>query len=154
MFVQLGAHARVVAHDVAKLQGLGHGDVQLVDVERLGNVVIGTVTHRLHGIFYRAVGRHHDYRQSRITHLDLGQQRRPVHARHAPVADDQVDVLLPQHLERMQAIARAEHLDAVLAQGLGQQITELGLVVDHQYVMRHARPHLHRRLHRQPECTG
>ena len=73
MLVQLGAHARVVAHDVAKLQGLGHGNVQLVDVERLGNVVIGTVTHRLHGVFYRAVGRHHDHRQGRITHLDLSQ---------------------------------------------------------------------------------
>jgi len=145
------AHAGVVAHDVAKLQGLGHGDVQLVDIERLGNVVIRTVAHRLYGVFHRAVGGHHDHRHLGIARLDLGQQRRTVHARHAPVADHQVDVFLLQHFERVQAVTRREHLDAILAEGRRQQVTELGLVVDHQYVMRHECP---RRLRRLPECTG
>ncbi len=154
MFIELGTQPCVVAHDVAKLQSLGHGDVQLVDIEGLGNVVVGAVTHGLHGIFHGAVGRHHDHRQLRVAHLDLGQQLRAVHAGHAPVADHQVDVLLLQHLERMQAIAGDKHLDMVLAQGRRQQIAELGLVVDHQYVMCHDCPRRRRHLHRWPECTG
>ncbi|MNG02851.1 hypothetical protein D3C84_858960 [compost metagenome] len=62
VFVELGAHALVVFEDVAKLQGLVDGDVQLIDVERLGDVVEGAVAHRLHGVFHRAVGGHDDHR--------------------------------------------------------------------------------------------
>lgn len=51
VLVQFGTHARVVAQDVAKLQGLADGDIQFVDIKGFGYVVVGTVPHGLHGIF-------------------------------------------------------------------------------------------------------
>ena len=73
VFIEFGAHARVITHDVAKLKGFADSDVELVDVEGFGDVVVGTVTHRLHGVFHRAVGGHHDHRQLRVAHFDFGQ---------------------------------------------------------------------------------
>ena len=73
VLVQFGTHARVVAQDVAKLQGLADGDIQFVDIKGFGYVVVGTVPHGLHGIFYRAVGRHYDHWHMGVTQLDLGQ---------------------------------------------------------------------------------
>ncbi|MNE64382.1 hypothetical protein D3C80_1597920 [compost metagenome] len=144
MFIEFGAHALVVFEDVAKLQGLADGDVQFINVERFGDIVERPVAHRLHGVFHGAVGRHDNHRQVRKSAFDFCQQLRTVHAGHAPVADDQVDVFGLQHFQGVQAIARSEHRDAILIQRRRQQVTELGLVVDHQYVMCHRYP---RRTH-------
>ncbi len=95
----LAQRARLL-HEALPLQGLLEDDLQLLDVDRLAEVVLGAELHRLDRRLDRAVGGHDDDHRLRAHLLDLREQLDPVHARHAQVGEDDVGVVL---LERAAA---------------------------------------------------
>ena len=68
--LQLGAQLEVVAHQRALLERALDDDVDLVDLERLGQVVVGAVLHRRDRGLGRGEGGDHDHLRVRARRLD------------------------------------------------------------------------------------
>jgi hypothetical protein len=64
-----------------QMQGLGHDPSEAGDIDRLQEVIVGTMLHGGNGSFCRAIGRQEDYRHVPIHGLDTLQLRRPLSSR-------------------------------------------------------------------------
>jgi hypothetical protein len=62
--VELLAQLPVFRFDPARVKRAGQDHVEFLEVERLGDVIVGAPFHRLHGHFLRAVGGHQDGRRA------------------------------------------------------------------------------------------
>ena len=119
-----GAHRRAAQRRLDAAAELAHR-------ERLGDVVVGAELEAEHLVDLLGLGRQHDDR-----HRARGAQP-PAHLEavevgHHHVEHDEVEVALGEALERLDAVGRAHHLVAVLAQRVGEQREDRLLVVDEQ----------------------
>ncbi len=104
----------------------------LLDLERLENVVVRAVLHGLDGGFHGAEAGH-DHGQDRDAELgDLFDQIEPVHLGHLEVRDDQVVAALLQLLQGLHAVLDGAYHVALQTQKVRQNLADHTLVVDHQ----------------------
>ena len=112
------------------LHGRGHDRAELLEIDRLGQIVERACAQRLDGVFRRAVGRHH---HAALAPLVLAQMQQHLHAvavGQAHVADHHIELLHAQLLARF--LHRTCGFDAV---ALAQQREfverpQVGFIVD------------------------
>ena len=86
-------------------------EAQMLRIDRLGQKIIGPLTHGLDGIGDAAVaGRDHD-RDRELALLNLVDQVHAAHLRHAQVGDDDAVGPLLQHLQGLGAVVGRVHFD-------------------------------------------
>jgi hypothetical protein len=103
----------------------------LVDVERLGQVVVGAGLDRRHRDLLAAVGGEQDHRQARVARGDRRDQLEPAHARHLQIGHHHRGVV--ELRQRGGARRRGQHAVPALGQHLAQRVQHAGLVVDEQH---------------------
>src|SRR5690606_2697889 len=126
----LGGETAIVDAQPARLDGTLDHDRDLVDVERLREVVVGALLHRGDRDALRAVGGEQDDGQRRSAGADLRHQLETIRAGHGEVREHGLDVV--ELLERLAARARGDHAVTALGEDLGQRVQNCGLVVDEQ----------------------
>ena len=112
-------------------------DLEVREIDRLGDEVEGAAVHRGADVLHVAVGRDDDRAEIRVHLGDLLQEGQTVHLRHVDVRENDVDVaLLRQDFQRLDAVAG--ELEAVLAladvasHALAHQTLQIRLVVNDQ----------------------
>lgn len=114
-----------------------YGDQQLVLVDGLGEEAEHPGAGRLDGVGNGAVGGHDDHRHAEPLGLDPLEQRQPVHAPHAQIAQHQVGPLLAQPVQRSFGAVGGIHLVTLAAQAHAHQLEQAGIIV-HQQNTAHA----------------
>ena len=104
---------------------------QLVEVHRLGHVVIRARLHRLHGVFDRAVGRHHDAHGRIGQGHGAAQQTHAIDPGHAQIREHHVHRRGFERLHRLLRVFGQQDVVAVL-QGALQSFARVALVVNDQ----------------------
>ena len=115
------------------LERVGDGEPQLVELERLGDVVIRAELHRLHRRLGRSEGGHDEHHRSRRVLLRGAQNGEAVHLPHAEVGDDQVERVALERLDGGFAAVGQRHGIADLPQHDAEQLSHALLVVDDQH---------------------
>jgi hypothetical protein len=87
--LRLGKQQRL-ALTGAPLDGALDHQAQQVRVHGLGDEILGSAFHRVHGRFDRAEGRHHENGQRRVDRPSRVENRQPVGAGQAPVGQDDI----------------------------------------------------------------
>ena len=123
--------ARLRAQPALLQLALDH-DGQLVDVDRLGQVVGGARAHGRDRGLDRAERGHHDHRQVGVALAQACQQLDAVHAGHLQVGEHQVGRELLQLAQRLEPVGGGLDLVALVAQELGERGARVDLVVDDQ----------------------
>ena len=85
-----GAQGLVLCNNGLEFQRLGDEDPQSPHVERLRQVIVGALLHRLDGVFDRAVRCHQNEQRVAADLARLLEQLEAAHARHAHVSEDEV----------------------------------------------------------------
>ena len=93
---------------------------ELAHGERLGDVVVGAELEPEHLVDLLRLGGEHDDRHRRAR-AQPAADLEPVEHRQHHVEHDQVEGLLGEAVQRLAAVVGADHLVAVLAQGIGEQ---------------------------------
>jgi hypothetical protein len=102
----------------------------LLDLERLEDVVVGAALHRLDRGLDRAEAGHDHGEDVQALLGDLLEQLQPRQPRHLEVGDDQVVRPQPQLVERLLAVLAGRDLVALELQELGEDLADHLLVVD------------------------
>src|SRR5690606_8741535 len=123
--------AAVVDAQAPRFEGTLDDDGDLVDVERLGQVVVGALLHRGDGDALGAVRGEQEDRQRRIARGDVAHQLEAIHARHRQIGDDGLRVV--EQRQRLGTRARAQDLVPAFGEDLAQREQNTRLVVDEQY---------------------
>ena len=135
VLAQLAAQRLHLAHRLEPLDDLVEQDLQPLNVDRLGQVVVGAFLHRLD----RGVdGALRGQQQRRHVGADLrqrAQQREPVHARHHHVGDDDRRTERRDLLERFFAVARRLGDEAPAPDELFEPDARGGVVLDDQHAL-------------------
>ena len=118
----------------------GHGGPQLVEIDRLGQVVDRPLPHGFHGRVHGGESRHQHHPGGRRQPPGFGEQLQAVHLVHLEVGDDEVELASPHLGQGFQAIGRPPHLVAFLAQHVLQIGSGDVLVVHHQHMEIRGRP--------------
>ena len=85
-----------------------------IEVERLGNKIVGTAFHRFHGYVHRPVGRHHDAGR-RAGHFQRAiNQGHSIFAAETQVGKKHIDLLSLKHVYRARNIGGDIHIVFVL----------------------------------------
>ncbi len=113
-------------------QRMLYGGEQLVLVDGLGQKTEYPGAGRLNGIGNGAVGGHDDDRQPQPLGLDPLEQRQPVHAGHAQVAQHQIGPLLTQPVQRPFGAVGGIHLITLAAQTHAHQLEQAGIIINQQ----------------------
>ena len=124
-----------VAHRALQSHLLAHPpdpQEQLLQVERLGDVVGRPLLHGLHRRLHRPVGGDQDEGDLGIHGLDPAQQLDPRHARHLEVADHQVHPRVLHAAERLGPAAGQEDLVPLLLQEAADELALRRLVIHDQ----------------------
>ena len=130
----------IAAHDAIRCSAktgaqdrIADRDLQPVDIERLGQEVVCPFFHAAHGGIDRGLGGEHDDQHRPFARVDAPQGLHAVHLRHHDVEQDDVDLLLLQHLQTLTAVVRREDLVARLLQVVLEELDDQRFVVDDQY---------------------
>ena len=127
----IGCESRT-AQLVAQLEGVVHDDLELLRLERLGQVVTGTGLDALHRRADRPVGGHHDHRNVGSLAAALDDELVAPHPRHAQVGDHHVQVGVRQVRETFLAAGGAQYRVARVPQDHGHDRRHVLLVLDHE----------------------
>ena len=113
-------------------QGRGHHGPELLQIDRLGEVIVGTSLQGLDRVFSRTIGRDDDRLLAAALLLEPAQQVEPAAIGQAHVGDDGAEAPLGQ--ARQALLDRTGGLDlvALAQQGHFIQGAQVRLVVDHQ----------------------
>ncbi len=125
-----GAHLR--GH-VGVLEDALEGGEQVVDVERLGDVVVGAVLHRLDGGRGPAEGGHHDDLELRVLALELAEYADPVLVGELDIHHHEVGQVLGDLLDRLRAALAELDRVALFAQEVLEQGADIGFVIDDEH---------------------
>jgi hypothetical protein len=98
-----------LAAEEAPLHHPGHEVAELVEDQRLREVVVRPLLEGLDGRGDRRVARHHDDLDGLVLELDLLEELETAHLRHANVGDDGVEHLCPDRFDRLGAARGALH---------------------------------------------
>src|SRR5581483_9793385 len=127
------AEGHVIPHQLALLGRLADDDVELLDLGRLGQVVVCAELHGLHRSGHFLEARHDDHLRVLGERLQLAEDLDPLLARHLHVQDDDVELAVTQRRQRGLAVADALDLVALAGQLADHQLAEPGLVVRYQH---------------------
>ena len=124
---------------VSRLErALDHGS-ELVDVARLGQIVVGPGANRFDRFALAAPGSEQQQRQLGMKRAEPLQELEPVEIRHHQIADHQVRRLVPRERgQRQRAVRGLEHLVTALEQHFFQREPHVGVVVDHEHAAHEA----------------
>ena len=114
------------------LDGLLEQNLKSRGVQRLGQVVEGAVTHRLHGALHRAVPGDHEHDGRPAGLLQLLQQREAVHLRQHQVGEHHRRMLGLDQVEGLLGGGRGLDVVTPLTHQSSQAFALGGLVVDDQ----------------------
>ena len=124
--------------EAALLERLVHGEDHFLVLERLGDVVEGTMLHGLDRPVDGGEGGDDDDRQRRIRNPQRAQRVDAADAGQHDVEDDEVDVVvLVEHGQRFFAARGHRHFEAFAAQNGVEHVAENFFVVDYQNAHRH-----------------
>jgi hypothetical protein len=139
--MQLTLEREVLLLKPATLEGVGDRDLQLVELERLGDVVVGPELHGLHGGLRRGVGRDdQDHRPRRVL-LGRLEDREAVELAHPEIGHHEIEGLRLEPFDRRLTAVGHGDLEAGLPEHDGEQVPHALLVVDDQYAgIRHREP--------------
>jgi hypothetical protein len=126
----LDGEAPVGDAQVARLERALDDDRDLVDVEGLGEVVVGAGLHGGDREALRAVRREQDDGQRGVACVDGGDELEPAHARHLEVGEHDLGVV--EAGQRFGAGARGDHRVPAIDEHLAEREQDAGLVVDEQ----------------------
>ena len=132
VLAQLPPQRLHLAQRLEPLDDLVEQNLQPLDVDRLGQVVVGAFLHRLDGGLDRALRRQQQRRDVGALLLQRAQQREPVHARHHQVGDDDRRPERRDLLERLFAVARRFGDEAPALDQLLEPDARRGIVFDDQ----------------------
>ena len=105
---------------------------ELVELERLDNIIRGALAEGLHRRVHCGEGRDQDDRRPRLECARLAKQVHAAQSRHDDVADDEVEALIRHDRQGLfTAPGRADFV-AVGAQTPGERVLDRALVVDNQ----------------------
>ncbi len=113
---------------------------QLVDLERLGQVVVGAFLERGDRVGHLGEGGHQDDLGGRRLLPHPPEQRQPVQLGQADVADHDVEHLRGDLSQTLGAVVGHRHPVPGIAQRIFQRRAQIGLVVDQQDVQHLLRP--------------
>ena len=119
----------------AQLQGPLHHLAQLVEVDRLEQILEGAALHGLDGRLGGGVGGDDDDRQARIDLADAVEDLQARHVRQAHVEDDRVGPLPLDQLDALRPVGAASHFQGVGLEAFLHRIEHVGLVIDHEQVV-------------------
>ena len=105
---------------------------ELVENQRLGQVVVRAFLQRLHGRGDRRVAGHHDHFDRLVLLLHFAEQLEATHVRHADVGDERVEELGLEDSQRLGGRGGRRNLVAPLAERFFQQHEDGAFVVDDQ----------------------
>src|SRR5262249_53418331 len=106
--------------------------LQLVEIDRFEEVLVGAALHGLDGRLGRRVGGDEDDGEARVELTDAVEDVEAAHVGQADVEDDRVRHVGPYQVEALLAAGGRQDLERVGAQVLFQRIEHVGLVVDDQ----------------------
>ena len=129
----LHAHAGVVH---GPLQGLAQG----VEVQRLGQIIVGAQAQGLHGGLHGGIGRHQHHGQGRIVVQDAAQGVDAVHAPHAHVGQHHVVGFGAHGLHGQVAVGRLVHAVAPGLEHHAQHAAVGIVIVNHENAGVHPGP--------------
>src|SRR6266705_139265 len=115
-----------------------HTEPEVVELERLENVVGGSLSKGLHSRLHRGEGGDQDDRRSRLECARLAQQVHAAQSRHDDVADNEVEALTRHDGHRFfSAPGRADFV-AVIPQTPGERVLNRTLIVNNEDRSAHA----------------
>ena len=124
-------HGLVLLH---LLLGAREAGEDVVDLERLREVVEHALLHRLDRRLHGGVGGEQDHGHGRMELVHLLEERHAVHRRHAQVGDHDVNATRTHDVERGVSIARGLDLVLVRFQQTLEQQENPRLVIDKKYL--------------------
>ncbi len=132
LLVELLAQLPVLGLDLARMERTHEDRLQLLEVERLGDVIVRAALHRLHGDLLGAVGGHENRHGRTRNRLRLAQHVEPFRAAHQPqVGQQHVDRLRLEHVHRRGNVGR--EIDVELALEIAAQaVARVLFVLDHE----------------------
>ena len=136
--LELLPEVEVLVAEALALERPSDDEVDLVELERLGDVVVGPELHGLDRGLGGADGGDHDHHRLGGGLLRRAQDLEAVGGGHPEVGDDHVEGLTPQGVDGGLAAVRHRHLEVLLLQGDGEKIAHALLVVHHQHTRHHS----------------
>jgi hypothetical protein len=127
---ELLAEARVLLEEPRALDGALHHGHEHVEVERLRQVIVSALRHRLDGVGDGAERRHHDEGARREDRPRLLHEADAVQTGHLEVGQHDVGAELLELAQRLEAVGRSLGRVALFPEDLGEGSTRVGLVVD------------------------
>ena len=114
------------------MQSAIDGVLNLLERERLGDVVVGAGLHRLDRIFNGRVRGHQDYEGVGRAPLDLAQQFETAHLGHLVVGQNEIELRLGQQRDRLRAVLGGADLVAERLEERGEAAADIALVIDNE----------------------
>ena len=128
------AEVEVLVLELLPLDGLADDDLELVDVERFGDVVVRAGLERLDGRLRRRMCRDHDDGDRRVLALDLAQEIEPRAVGEHEIAQHEIGLALLQHRARVRHRRRGFDAAAFFFEDDGQEVAQRRFVVDDEEV--------------------
>ena len=122
----------VLCHHGLELEGLKHQCPQPLHVQRLGQIIIGTLLHRLDRAFDRAVSGHQDEHGIAAFSPGFLEQLQAAHLGHLHVHDQEVIEPFADELERARSVVGRVHQVTLALERLLNARTKSALVVHDQ----------------------
>jgi hypothetical protein len=119
----------VLLPEAALLEGVADLHLQLVDVERLAEVVVGSQPHRFDGGVGRREGGNHDAEHVLIDALGGPQYFDAAHVGHLDVGNEEVEAAALELVDRLLAVFGKDDIVPLAAQHDRQQLAHRPLVV-------------------------
>jgi hypothetical protein len=132
LFLELSLEQPVLMFEAAFLQGITDDDLQLIDIERLDDVVVSSQLQRLDGALGRSVGGDHDHRRFGVGLLGLPQDLQSRLSRHRDIADDQIEIAALHELRGSLGRIGERHRIPFLFEHDGEEVPHPLLIIDDQ----------------------
>src|SRR5687768_1283207 len=130
---QRGAQRVDLTAEPLALLRLLDGERDFIGAERLGEIVVRALAHRLERRILPAVRTHHDHERAAAFGAEAPQEGEPVHLRHPDVAEDHVERPGPGPCEGQDRVSFRFDLVPRLGEQKAQRLTECGVVVYDEY---------------------
>ena len=119
--------------ELPRLEGVAQGHAEVLEVDGLGDVVVGAEPHRLHRRADIGVGGHDDHLDVGMALLDLAEHLDPVRVGQLEIQQEEVGALLPDGRHGSRAVLRGLDVVAELLERLLEGPANQALVVNDQH---------------------
>ena len=116
-----------------RLRGLRYHAPELIQIDRLGQIIEGAYLERPHGVIGRAIGRDHDAALAALLLLQPLNQLQTLSVGQAHIRDQHGELLTPQQGTRLLQIGRAfDHIATALQRDFIQG-AQIRLVINNEH---------------------